>query len=75
VADFQRAGITPDSIVELVFHAITNGTPIGITGKDRPVYAVTFQGREHRVAVTVGSNGYVVGAAPMSRKGKLKPLP
>ncbi len=75
VADFQRAGVDADSIVDLVFHAATTGRPIGIVGKDRPVYAVTFQGREHRVAVTVGSNGYIVGAAPMSQKGKLKPLP
>lgn len=75
VADFARHGIARDEIVDAVFTALTDGTPIGITGRDRVVYAFEYRGRPVRVAVSVGSNGFIVGANPFSLDQKVKPLP
>ena len=33
--------------------------------RTRPIYEVVFGGREIRVAVTVGDNGFIVGANPV----------
>ena len=33
-------------------------------GTGRPIYEVNYKGSTQRVAVTVGSNGYIVGANP-----------
>jgi filamentous hemagglutinin len=75
VADFVRHGIGRDEIVDAVFTALTRGTPIGITGRDRVVYTVEYQGRPLRIAVSVGDNGFIVGANPVSHDRKVKPLP
>jgi hypothetical protein len=75
VADFARHGIARDEIVDAVFTALIEGEPIGITGRDRVVYAVTYRGRPVRIAVSVGSNGFIVGANPFSLDQKVKPLP
>jgi hypothetical protein len=75
VADFARHGIAQDEIVDAVFTALTDGKPIGITGRDRVVYAVDYRGRPVRIAVSVGSNGFIVGANPFSLDQKVKPLP
>jgi filamentous hemagglutinin len=75
VADFARHGIGRDEIVDAVFDALANGTPIGISGKDRVVYALTYNGRPVRIAISVGSNGFIVGANPFSLDQKAKPLP
>ena len=44
--------------------ALQDGRVIGYQGKGvtRPVYAVMYGGRMVRIAITVGSNGYIVGA-------------
>jgi len=44
--------------------AATQGTQVGIQGT-RPIYEVVFKGIKKRVAVTVGNNGFVVGANPV----------
>jgi filamentous hemagglutinin len=74
VSEFERFGVAKDDIVDLVFDAAIKGEAIGISGRDRVVFLTTYGGREIRVAVSVGINGYVVGANPVSRKRKLKPL-
>ncbi|MGW5054906.1 hypothetical protein [Actinokineospora sp. NPDC004072] len=61
--------------MDAVFTALTDGRPIGITGRDRVVYAVDYRGRPVRLAVSVGSNGFIVGANPFSLDQKVKPLP
>lgn len=75
VADFQRFGIRKEDIVGAVFAAVTTGTPLGISGKNRIIYSTRYGGREQWIAVSVGSNGYIVGANPISMNRKLKPLP
>ncbi len=58
-----------------MFTTLAKGTPIGITGRDRVVYTLTYHGRPVRIAVSVGSNGFIVGANPFSFNQKAKPLP
>src|SRR5690606_2960662 len=51
VADFEKAGIPKEDIGEVAFRAATEGTPIGITGRDRVVYEVEYNGETKRIAV------------------------
>lgn len=46
--------------------AVLNGKQIGVQGS-RPIFEVSFNGVSQRVAVTVGNNGYVVGANMVSK--------
>jgi hypothetical protein len=45
--------------------AVLSGKQVGMQGT-RPIFEVTFNGTTQRVAVTVGNNGYVVGANMVS---------
>jgi len=54
-----------EKIHELVMQAVTQGEKVGVQGT-RPIYEVQFEGTTQRVAVTVGNNGFVVGANPKS---------
>jgi hypothetical protein len=72
---FAGAGVKAEDIVGVVFDAVIHSTPIGISGEDRVVFVTTHQGRELRIAVSVASNGYIVGANPVHHTRKLKPLP
>ncbi len=73
VAEFEQFGIARPDIVHVVWKAVTQGEPIGVSGKDRTVYEVEHDRRTCRIAVTVGSNGYIIGANPISADRKLKP--
>ncbi|MBT2395778.1 polymorphic toxin-type HINT domain-containing protein [Streptomyces sp. ISL-100] len=66
--DFERSGIAREDIPDLVMQAATKGKKVGTQGKGdgRPIYEVEFKGQKRRVAVTVGGNGFVVGANPKS---------
>lgn len=74
VGEFEKAGIPKEDIGEVAFRAATEGKPIGIVGRDRVVYEVEYNGETKRIAVTVGDNGFIVGANPVGNK-KIKPLP
>ena len=62
-ADFAQRGITESQISEAVMAALTRGNVVGHQGR-RPIYEVEFNGQIHRIAVTTGDNGFVVGANP-----------
>lgn len=64
--DFARRGVEEAQIPDLLIDALTNGKVVGHqgSGTGRPIYEVVFEGQKHRVAVTVGDNGFVVGANP-----------
>ncbi|MBT2527746.1 hypothetical protein J7E91_20530 [Streptomyces sp. ISL-99] len=66
--DFERSGVAREDIPDLVMQAATKGKKVGTQGKGdgRPIYEVEFKGQKRRVAVTVGNNGFVVGANPKS---------
>ena len=67
--DFANNGIAPEQIPDIVFDAITQGELVGTLGEQippRPVYLIVYNGKPLYIAVTVGSNGFVVGANPIS---------
>lgn len=65
-ADFANVGISEAEIPGVVTRAVTEGRFIGYQGEGfgRPIYEITVNGQTQRIAVTVGDNGYVVGANP-----------
>ena len=66
--DFAAKGIARGEIKDLVMTALEKGEIVGYQGKGngRPIYEVVFKGEKQRVAITVGNNGFVVGANPQS---------
>ncbi|MGW7545435.1 RICIN domain-containing protein [Streptomyces sp. NPDC054770] len=60
--EFAAAGVRIEDIPALVSKALTEGTRVGTQGAGRPIFEVVFNGRTQRVAVSVGDNGYVIGA-------------
>ncbi len=64
--DFARVGVSEAQIPDLVIAATTEGRVVGMQG-GRPIYEVAFVGQTRRVAVTVGDNGFIVGANPVGR--------
>jgi len=66
--DFAAKGIARNEIKDLVMTALEKGQIVGYQGKGtgRPIYEVVFNGEKQRVAITVGNNGFVVGANPQS---------
>jgi len=63
-AEFAQAGIPEGKIPDLLTQALTNERIVGQQSRrgGRPIYKVSYEGRTLRVAITVGSNGYIVGA-------------
>ncbi len=65
---FIDNGISETDIPDYIFTALTKGKIVGYQGKGtgRPIYEVMFKGKKQRVAITVGNNGFIVGANPQS---------
>ncbi|MDR0207722.1 MAG: hypothetical protein LBJ33_01020 [Pseudomonas putida] len=75
VEEFRQVGALSNAqIRELVINAVTTGTHIATQGKNRPVYAIRYLGQVVRVAVSVGVDGYVIGAN-ISKLGDLLRAP
>ncbi|WP_247686283.1 WXG100 family type VII secretion target [Micromonospora sp. C31] len=64
--DFAKAGVPEEKVPNLVFAAVTEGKVVGMQ-RTRPIYEVMFEGMVHKVAVSVGNNGFIVGANPVGR--------
>ena len=62
--DFLNKGITQEQIPDYVMNALENGKIVGYQGTGRPIYEFTYNGEIHKVAITVGNNGFIVGANP-----------
>ena len=64
--DFLNKGITQEQIPDYVMNALENGKIVGYQGRgtERPIYEFTYNGEIHKVAITVGNNGFIVGANP-----------
>ncbi|AKA70511.1 hypothetical protein [Clostridium scatologenes] len=64
--DFAKKGVQQDKIQDLVMESLTNGKVVDYQGRGtgRPIYEVTFEGKTYHIAITVGDNGYIVGANP-----------
>ncbi|WP_322064856.1 two-partner secretion domain-containing protein [Burkholderia ubonensis] len=68
-ADFANIGVSQAQIPSVVMQAVTEGNIVGYqgSGTGRPIYQTTINGQPQRIAVTVGSNGFIVGANPAGR--------
>ncbi|MEA5554769.1 hypothetical protein VB713_27975 [Anabaena cylindrica UHCC 0172] len=67
--DFAKRGISEDEIADVVIAAVASGIFLGYQGTVEPrreIYEVNFNGKKQYIAVTVGDNGYIVGANPAS---------
>jgi hypothetical protein len=63
--DFANKGVPEGDIPDVVMRAVTDGKQVGMQGT-RPIYEVMYGGKLLKIAVTVGSNGFIVGANPSS---------
>ncbi|MPZ64129.1 MAG: hypothetical protein GEU83_00910 [Pseudonocardiaceae bacterium] len=67
--DFARQGIHEADIPRVVHEAVTRGEYTGrFQGRPpgRPIFAVEYNGETKYIAVSIGRNGYIVGANPAS---------
>ncbi|MFB0619497.1 hypothetical protein [Streptomyces sp. AGS-58] len=62
--EFATAGVRVEDIPALVKKALVEGTRVGTQGAGRPLYEVAFNGKTQRLAISVGDNGFVIGANP-----------
>jgi filamentous hemagglutinin len=64
--DFANIGVSQSQIPSVVMKAVTEGNVVGYqgAGAGRPIYQIQINGQPQRIAVTTGSNGYIVGANP-----------
>lgn len=65
-SQFNGKGISNTEIPQYLMTAIKYGEIVGYQGRGngRPIYEFKYEGKTHRVAITIGSNGYIVGANP-----------
>lgn len=65
-SNFNDKGIKTSDIPDFILSAVSEGKIVGYQGKGtgRPIYEIEYNGETQLVAVTVGSNGYIVGANP-----------
>lgn len=64
--EFIERGVAAEDIPKLLNKALTEWkivVPQG-EGSRRPIYETVFNGKTQRVAITVGDNGFIVGANP-----------
>lgn len=69
--EFNGRGISNDNIPNYVLEAVYQGNVVGTQGKRTPprtIYEFTYNGETQRIAVQVGSNGYIVSANLRSMK-------
>lgn len=67
---FTKQGISIAEIPDFLINALEKGEIVGYQGrgKGRPIYEFIYNGEKRRVAITVGNNGFIVGANPVSIK-------
>jgi len=63
---FAGRQVASEDIADLILAAVTKGNLIGYQGQEFPrlVFAVIFKGKHQFVAVSISTNGYIVGANP-----------
>lgn len=64
--EFLNKGITQEQIPDYIMNALENGKIVGYqgTGTGRAIYEFTYNGKIHKVAITVSDNGFIIGANP-----------
>ncbi len=62
-ADFEKRDISHDEIADVVMTAVIEGNIVGYQRK-RPIYELIYKGKKQYIAITIGDNGFIVGANP-----------
>lgn len=64
--DFSKQDISEAEIPQYIMSAVKYGKIVGHQGRGtgRPIYEFTYEHATRRIAITIGSNGYIVGANP-----------
>jgi len=65
---FAQMGIPEEQVPDFVVTAATEGKVVRVQGT-RPIFEVEFEGQTRKVAVTVGSNGFVAVPTRWDRDG------
>lgn len=63
--EFASKGIPEEVLPDFLISALVEGRVVG-SQRGRPIYEVVFNGERYRAAITVGDNGFIVGANPRS---------
>jgi filamentous hemagglutinin len=65
-SDFANIGVSEAQIPNVVMQAVREGNIVGYqgSGTGRAIYQTTVNGQSQRIAVTIGDNGFIVGANP-----------
>ena len=66
---FNKKGIASSDIPNFVLIAATQGRVVGYQGRGtgRAIYEIIYQGKKFKVAISIGPNGYIVGANPCGK--------
>ena len=64
--NFEDIGVQVDDIPNVLVDAIKKGKIVGYQGKGkgRPIYETEIKGKKRGFAITIGNNGFIVGANP-----------
>ncbi|WP_244597404.1 hemagglutinin repeat-containing protein [Rhizobium hidalgonense] len=63
-AEFAQRGFSELEIPTILFAALQQNNVVGYQGRGagRPIYEFDYRGQIYRLAITVGNNGFIVGA-------------
>ena len=66
--DFERIGVKIEDIAHVIFEAATKGISLGHQGTKltREIFQITYNDEHKNIAITISSNGFIVGANPSS---------
>jgi hypothetical protein len=66
--DFGGIGVEIGEIADVVFEAAIKGTSLGQQGikLTREIFQIIHNGEKKNIAITISSNGFIVGANPSS---------
>ena len=69
-SQFHGKGISNEEIPNYVMEAVHQGNIVGYQGKKNPrtIYEFVYEGKKQRIAISIGPNGFIVGANPKSVK-------
>ncbi|MEM1370031.1 MAG: hypothetical protein AAGG02_18905 [Cyanobacteria bacterium P01_H01_bin.15] len=73
IKSFEGRGINVDHIVDVVFQTSLKDKRVGPQRRSRGIYELQVDGKKEYISITVGSNGFIVGASP-SKSSKIKQL-
>jgi RHS repeat-associated protein len=67
LAEFETQGISERQLPSFLMKALKTGKVIDTQGRSRSIYEFQYGGQTYRVAIELGSNGFIVSANPRPR--------